>query len=324
MHEDSALLKWDEVGRSQWFGLKYYAKCLLSHPRFNRCMVSVLKQPLLLKNSKLIPRLPVNKPEVTGRAGDVSFTLTCPLRCCIAKELFWGDGQRTHAPDRLALRTFAVLSAVCDTILDIGSNTGIFSIAAARANPNAHVHAYEILPEAADLLEQNALRNGCRSRVHVHRVGIGRDGDMVTLPGLNKFSSVPTGLSTKSQYTYGTTVAVHSLDAQASLIASQAEVLLKIDVEGTEDEIFAGGTHFLQCFRPCTLCEILPRQRNARNIASQLKALGYRFYRIDDDRLNESPELIPSEQFHDWLLVPRDEIDLLSAAGINVTRMRRP
>ena len=319
----SALHRWDEVGKSQWFGLKYYVKRLLSLSIVNEVMVLAIRRIHLLRHSVLVSRLPVNRPEVAGRVGDIEFVLTDPMHCCIAKELYWSRGVRRVPADRLALEVFAALAKRSDVVLDIGANTGLFSVIAAAANRSAQVHSYEILSEAADIMTQNVLKNGAEARVRVHRIGIGKAGLTVTLPHLSRFSSVPTSLSTRSRYESGTTVSVESLDDQIWVAEGAASVLIKIDVEGTEDEILENGRKFLQSFRPYILCEVLPSQLRANAISDLLRSLNYRMYLIRDRSPAPSADLRPDIEFHDWLFVPDSEaesaLSALDEAGISVS-----
>jgi 2-polyprenyl-3-methyl-5-hydroxy-6-metoxy-1,4-benzoquinol methylase len=63
-------------------------------------------------------------------------------------------------------------------VLDLGANIGLFSLMAARVNPEIQIYAYEPEPENADCLQINVLVNPTlKNRIQVIRKGVsGIDG----------------------------------------------------------------------------------------------------------------------------------------------------
>ncbi|UOM34327.1 non-ribosomal peptide synthetase [Acuticoccus sp. I52.16.1] len=56
------------------------------------------------------------------------------------------------------------------TVLDVGANIGLFSLAAHFAAPGVTIHAFEPNPAVADLAAANTARYGARARVHRHAI----------------------------------------------------------------------------------------------------------------------------------------------------------
>ena len=83
-------------------------------------------------------------------------------------------------------------------------------------------------------------------------------------------------------------------------------ILIKIDVEGTEDNIFKSGKKFLLSKKPIILCEILSNS-NTKFISKLLKDLSYKFYLIKDKGLEERKELSPNKEFRDWLFINKEK-----------------
>ena len=92
------------------------------------CLILQKNRP---KTWEWIDRIPV-KPGILvlvhSSVGD--FYMSRPERCSIAKKYFWTQGFREPLEDRMALDLFAILSKHSDVILDIGANSGLFSLIA--------------------------------------------------------------------------------------------------------------------------------------------------------------------------------------------------
>lgn len=281
--------------RAEWFGAKKALKRALGSRPFNDLARLVLRGPRWAS-------FPVNLPEVRGEEGGSSFVLLEPMRCSIARELYWGGGRRIKPSERFALELFCRLARQADLILDIGANTGIFSLAAAAVNPKARVEAFEIVPEVRELLVRNVARNA--ARVECPEYGIGEDGRVIRLPEATG-GSLPMSFSSEWDTEGGRAVPLRSLDALAASFGAPARALLKIDVEGTEDALFRHAERFLARFSPDMVCELLPGCAKPAVLEPILEPLGYAFFLIEDSGLRRSDRLVPDERYHDWLLTTR-------------------
>ncbi|MBI3879220.1 MAG: FkbM family methyltransferase [Verrucomicrobia bacterium] len=122
-------------------------------------------------------------------------------------------------------------------VLDLGGNLGLFSLLAARANPNAEIFAYEPGPPNFRLFEINALANpSLGARIHLRKEAVGghaRETEWF-------FDDANPGGS--SLYgTNGSKFPVH-IAAFADVVAALPGpvALAKIDIEGAEFELLAG------------------------------------------------------------------------------------
>ena len=75
---------------------------------------------------------------------------------------------------------------------------------------------------------------------------------------------------------------------------------LKIDVEGFEHAVLAGGTKVLEAFRPRIVLEANPGDP-ADRVTQILAAHGYHFQKITSMGLESHPEILPAEDFRNWL-----------------------
>ena len=300
--------------RQSWFGLKRHVKSFLSMGLPNAALRVVARFVPSLRSGRL--PAPANLREVEGRVAGSTFVMLDPARCENAKELFWGDGRRPRAHDRLALDTVAALAREADEFLDIGAYTGLFTLATTSVAPGLHAHAFEIVPAVADALEKNLLHNEVADRVTMHRQGIGEPGATMRVPSGKGGSALPSFYSSRMRFEDGERVEFRSLDSVGALLPAEARVVMKVDVEGTEDTVFRSGQAFLGTFQPDILCEVLPEADGAR-LDELLAAAGLRRYLVTGSRLEEATGIVPHPAFRDWLFSRRAPDDL-RALGLPV------
>ena len=295
-----------DVGRRQsWHGLKRYMKHLLGLRFPNWVMRRFLVLRPDLRRSGRLPA-PLHVKEVEGRAGDIVFVMLRPDRCVIAKELYWGRGRRPRQEDALAVELFAALAADADVAIDVGAYTGIFTLVAASVNPRMRVHAFEIVPAVHSMLTANIDRNDLSDRVTAHLAGVGPAGGSITIPEGLGGSALPDFYSTRLHFEEGRKVGLVALDSLVGSIAAGSRVLMKIDVEGSEDEVLAFGPRLLASFGPDILCEILHGVADAASVERSLSPYEYRYFLIKEHDLEERPHIQPDPRFRDWLFSRRD------------------
>lgn len=287
-----------EYERANWFGLRRRVKALLGLRPLNAAARA------LLPKGRRFSSFPVSLAEVEGAVDGGRFVLLDPLRCSIARELYWGGGRRLAPSEAFALELFCRLARRASLVLDVGANTGLFSLAAASVNSKLAAHAFEIVPEVFVALYRNVARNDLLDRVVCHHVGLGRDGAVIRLPETEDAGSLPLSFSSEWDVPGGRKVAFRSLDALAPALPA-GPVLAKIDVEGTEDEVLRHGEAFLRAREPELLCEILPGAAKVGFLEPLLRRHGYALLKIGDDGLIPAERLEPDERHHDWLFTKR-------------------
>lgn len=172
-----------------------------------------------------------------------------------------------------------------DVVWDIGANVGLFSFtAAARAGRDGLVLAVEADTWLVGLLRRSAQINARSSRalapVHVLPVAISDH------TGTAEFCIAKRNRSTNYLEGYGTTqtggerdrILVPTFTIDQLLERFPAPNLLKIDVEGAEEQALAGAGAVL-AGRPLVVCEVAAA--NAEAVHAILEPLGYTY--IDAD-----------------------------------------
>jgi FkbM family methyltransferase len=293
-----------EGRRRSWFGLKRHVKRFLALRVPHAVMRGVVQLVPGVKHTGRLPA-PARLDEVRGRVLDVSFTMLRPQLDEVAKELYWGSGVRPHAPDRFALELFARAVRRSDVALDVGAYTGIFTLVAALASPDVEVHAFEVVPDIYTALVDNCARNDVLHRVTLHHVGLGDPNRLVTFPAVSATSALPSYYSSRLSFEHGVRVRFRSLDSFVDELKPASRVLMKVDVEGTENDIFIHGQAFLSAFRPDILCEVLRGVADGPTLEGLLAPHGYRFYRVGESSLDPADHIVPTESARDWFFTTK-------------------
>ena len=268
----------------------------------------ILRRVPTLRSSRL--PAPARLKEVRGSADGVAFVLGRPDVCEIAKELYWGGGRRPDPADDLAVRLFTRLARDADVAVDIGAYTGIFTLVSALANPRIRVHAFEIVPDVYKVLFENCVRNDVLHQVTLHHYGIGAPDRIAVFPAVATGSALPSFYSTRLTFESGVRIEFRSLDSLPALIGEGSTVIMKIDVEGTENEVFEHGRQFLAAFSPDILCEVLHGVSDPPALTRILESLGYRYYLVRDSGLTPESTIQADRRFRDWFFTLRSPQDI--------------
>lgn len=125
-----------------------------------------------------------------------------------------------------------------DLFVDVGANVGSYTVLASSAI-GARVLAFEPGPEARGWLQRNVELNKAQGRVEVRPDAIG------ATEGTTAFSS---GLDTVNHRIQGADAKVEDVVPMTTLdlaLEGRSATLIKIDVEGFESDVIAGGTRTL-------------------------------------------------------------------------------
>jgi FkbM family methyltransferase len=165
---------------------------------------------------------------------------------------------------------------------DVGSWHGFFAGVMA-AQGAGEVHAFEPLPENAELIEKMIALNPAKP-LTLHRCALGETDtelDLFVLPE----TSMAKLESSRFQRDYSPQqkirVRVRSIDSLVEHRDAPAPALLKIDVEGAEMSVLKGGLNTIRKYRPEIYAEIHSAELLAESIAL-LQQEGYRVEIVSD------------------------------------------
>jgi protein O-GlcNAc transferase len=163
--------------------------------------------------------------------------------------------------------------------MDIGANYGLYTLAIARAaGPSGSVLAFEPAARTADYLERSLGLNGL-GNVEVLRLGLSDHSGRAVLaldenPELNRVvDSAAEGGSAES-------ITLVSLDDFSAGRALPEISFMKMDAEGQEANILAGGRRFFEQHSPLVMFEIKHGAAINRGLAERFAARGYWGYRL--------------------------------------------
>lgn len=176
---------------------------------------------------------------------------------------------QAHGLVNYEMPTPGVMVSLCrdeeGVALDIGANTGLFSLLLAAANEKLQVHAFEPLVPVRDLLMDNiALNPVLAGRIKVEPFGLSRsDGSFPFYETINNQGLVTTSSSleldsAKQQGEYREhTITTRTLDGWAADAGDPPIALVKCDVEGHEHAVLEGGWSTFSRHRPFIIIEVL-------------------------------------------------------------------
>jgi FkbM family methyltransferase len=202
-----------------------------------------------------------------------------PLAGCVYRVSdITGMSAWYSGPERAHQRVFASLIREGDTVMDVGANWGMHTILLSRrVGEKGRVIAVEPEPRALSELEWHLQANKCQN-VTVHRCAL---ADRTGVGAFVTEDSAYTGhLATKEGNGDDMRVAVRTLDALISEERVQRLSLVKIDVEGAEAAVLAGGARALAEIRPYFIIDLHTPEQDVA-VARILGEAGYDIRRLD-------------------------------------------
>jgi FkbM family methyltransferase len=184
------------------------------------------------------------------------------------------------------LRKRWLLDAGVRTVLDIGANIGEYSGIFAELFPDAHIYAFEPLPECFERLQIVAETYG---RVTAFKTGLGSEEGSLEF---HRSSWLPAS-SFREMTDLHRTNFPHSADSESIeipvttldkvLTARDLEdnILIKMDVQGYEDEVIKGGLDIIAKAKilivECSLQTTYENEPMFHGIYGLLTGLGYQY-----------------------------------------------
>jgi FkbM family methyltransferase len=199
------------------------------------------------------------------------------------------------------LSIFNALAKDSKVILDIGANTGLYSILSARANPKAQIIGFEPYPVNFARLHKNMGVNGIQSQVELVNLALGDSNSKIqfAVPAGGQICDVSSADVdfTKSHYQKWLSykeieVEQTTLDHFCTERNFESVDLIKIDVEYYELSVLKGAVESLAKYSPVILIEIFVDEERCKFFEEVLKPMGYHAYLIMMDGLIRTEGLI--------------------------------
>ncbi len=229
----------------------------------------------------------------------------------IENYLFWHGLNKGH--ETLSVSLWTRLCRESNVILDIGANTGIYSLIAKTVNPHAQVFAFEPIHRVYEKLVANVAMNDFD--IKCFEVGVSnKDGTAMIhdLPSEHVYSvTIGGSIHGPEVETFPTSIKTTRLDTMIEREKLKQLDLVKIDVETHEPEVMEGFGKYLEMFRPTILIEILNDEIGAK-VEEIVKGKDYLYFNIDDknNRLRSSENIAKSDHFN-YLLCDKKTAGML-------------
>ena len=218
----------------------------------------------------------------------------------LENEIFWNG--LTNGWEKISIKLWIELSKTSNVILDIGANTGIYSLVSKATNPTSKVYAFEPVTRVYEKLCANialnnfdvkcfefALSNNDGEAViydtptpHVYSVAVNKN-----ISGLA--DTIPTKIKTLKLSTFIKQNELSAID------------LIKIDVETHEPEVLDGMEQYLELFKPTLLIEVLNDEVGDK-IQQLIKNIDYLYFNIDEINVPKKVDKIVKSGFYNYLI----------------------
>jgi len=169
------------------------------------------------------------------------------------------------------------------TAIDIGANLGIYGLTMARLVAPGQVFAYEPASEPRALLERSReLNQAFNLQISSSALSDGSREGHLAFGG-------STELGKLADDGPGERVQITSLDLEDAKHGWAAPDFVKIDAEGEEERVLAGGAKFFSRHSPLVMFEIMAGHKLNERLLSIFPSMGYQLYRM----LPNTPVLVP-------------------------------
>jgi FkbM family methyltransferase len=216
----------------------------------------------------------------------------------------------------------ACVAANGGLVIDVGANSGYYSLLTTCASTSARVLAFEPERVAFDILKRNIAANPSGDRIEVVELALSnRAGTAALYIPASIHDQLETSSSLESTFKAAhrevRTVRTTTLDDFLAAHSSGAEQVsvIKMDVEGHESAVIAGARRTIARWRPTLFVELLPRG----DAAALTRLLSEENY-IDlplrgEGPLQSEPEVRAHADAWNHALVPAEAVDAFVQAA---------
>jgi FkbM family methyltransferase len=223
--------------------------------------------------------------------------------------IFW-NGVDGFEPDTWAVIKCLLNKSSC--FIDVGSNIGLYSVLARKQRHDIKIISFEPIPSIYKKNLAMHKANSC-SPDNLLNIAIGDNNEIaeIVLPVVTEAIEEQTTATLRVDSWQRTKecqrfdVKVVTLDSYLSDFRAGERVLIKIDVEDFESNVFHGAVEFIKTIKPAIVCEILPREHGNQETFDAIEANGYVAFGITSAGLFrfKRDDFKRERSFTDFLLV---------------------
>lgn len=238
-----------------------------------------------------------------------TFKLYNPGYTTIENEIFWNN---LEGWEKISIQIWNKLAESSNVILDIGANTGVYSLIATTVNPNAKVFAFEPVRRTYELTKKNIDINNAQNVTLLTKAVSNRNG-IATFFDVPSSSQYSASLNEKMLQNIQNRV---QYDVETIRIDSIPELkdikidLIKLDVEMHEPEALEGMLEMIKRDKPSILIEIL-NEEIAQRVNELVKEIGYLYFSIDEENKPVKLNEIHKSSMYNLLMIREDLLPLI-------------
>lgn len=268
-----------------------------------RAMFSAIyiREPMrVLTTRNLLPRalwtrLPVETTFQVRLPDGRSFMYAPIVGDAIGRSLYW-RGIRFWEAETVSV--FYTLARKSRIVLDIGANTGAFTLLACAATEQSRIIAFEPVSDIRALLMNNVSINGWNTRCSIRHEAVSNSTGTAKIH-IPVCDFVPTTARLSEQgfvRSASTSIDVPMITIDSLLSSSDAQLvdLVKIDVEGCEDRVLEGMTNILTTSKPAIIVECNADGPCAA-VEHILKNFHYTFFHLTDKGKIPMSSIVPDK-----------------------------
>jgi FkbM family methyltransferase len=224
----------------------------------------------------------------------------------------WLEGFENY--EKPMPQVFCRLVREAKQVLDVGVNSGFYSIISALVSPDLTVHAFEPFPTALQSLIANVNLNRVSQQIKIINSAVGNYQGTAKLYvpsprfGAVLESSASLNPEFRDQHSEVLEVPLITLDQYVTDAQLQRVDTIKIDVESQEHVVLEGSQRILKLLRPIVFLEVL-EEANTQALDSIRSEANYVSLWLAQEAIIRQDSVKPHPQTMNQILCPVEKID---------------
>jgi FkbM family methyltransferase len=228
----------------------------------------------------------------------------------------------------LPMLMMASLIRIEGAFIDVGANTGVYSVMTGVIAPGRPIIAFEPFPSALEAFERNLDLNNLRNAVDIHTIALSNQIGRTTLHipdpshGLIE-TSASLEADFKRHTPSGSSLEIDVATLDSIEIRSPVSVI-KADIEGHEHAFLEGAVETITRERPFVFIEVLDKaqRHRIRHLAREMSYIDFRLR--PDMAIHDGGEVLFDAQAWNHALIPIERLlkfqEVCSSCGIPMLR----
>lgn len=214
--------------------------------------------------------------------------------------------------ESLTAKALTALFTESQCFFDVGANTGICSLMAAKHPNIKNIYSFEPVPQIFTYLEKN-IRSNNFTKIDAHLLALSNQSGQLSF-------SIPRGIVLPLGASFGAEKDFKGADIEQVMVNTETidyfiaknntplPDTIKIDTETTEPEVILGALSTIRTKRPSLVVEILT-QPVGHKIAELLSDIDYIYAHLAHDGLVETKSIVPDPEAKDlnYVMIPKEK-----------------